>query len=149
MNDMTEMLDSLILQVTTLKGPSAVVVFIIMLGYALKMVPKFPNKYIPLASFVIGPVLTLILVGPPGTGTLSPNLFWPDLAAHVSCLVTGFLLSCVAWIMHAKFLRKMIDDKVPELNPKPEKPNEVSVPAAPAAPAGLHPVPGEADRLQP
>lgn len=117
MNDISEMLDEMILQVTRLQGPSAVVVFVIMLGYACKMIQGFPNRYIPLVSFVTGPVLTLILVGPPGTGQMPPNLFWPDLAAYTSCLVTGFLLSCLAWIMHAKFLRKWIDDKVPALNP--------------------------------
>lgn len=117
MNDMTEMLDQLILQVTQLKGPSAVVVFIIMFCYMLKMWRLFPNRFIPIVGAILGPILTLILVGPPGTGSLAPNLFWPDLAAHVSCIVTGFLLFCVAWIMHAKFLRKLIDDKVPELNP--------------------------------
>mgnify|MGYP000384882049 CR=1 FL=1 len=117
MNDISEMLDEMILQVTRLQGPSAVVVFVIMLGYACKMIQGFPNRYIPLVSFVAGPALTLILVGPPGTEQMPPNLFWPDLAAYTSCLVTGFLLSCLAWIMHAKVLRKWIDDKVPALNP--------------------------------
>ena len=114
---MTELIDQLILQVITLKGPSAIVVFIIMLGYAAKMVPRFPNKCIPVVSFIIGPLLTPVLVGWPTPGSMDPGLRWPEAAAWVTSIVQGHLLACIAWISHAKILRKFIDDKIPALNP--------------------------------
>lgn len=81
---MIDALNPFIQQVVTLKGSTAVVVFLIMLGYVLKMSHWFPNRFIPLVNFLVGPLLTPILV---------------------------------AWIMHTKFLRKFIDEKIPALNP--------------------------------
>jgi hypothetical protein len=112
-----ELLDKALEEITTLHGPSLVVVFIILLGYALKMIPAFPNKLIPLVSFVIGPILTPIMVGWPDTGSIPPGVRWPEYASWATVLVQGFLFACIAWIMHGKVLRKLIDDKVPALNP--------------------------------
>lgn len=112
-----ELLQKFIIQVTTLQGPTAVVFFIIMLGYALKMVPDFPNRFIPLISFMVGPPLTLILVAWPSVGSMEPGIRWPEVAAWATSLIQGFLLACLAWISHAKVLRKLIDEKIPALTP--------------------------------
>lgn len=112
---MTEMLDPFILQVVTLRGPSAIVVFLIMLGYALKMFPAIPNRFIPLVNFVAGPALAVFLLPWPATGMIDPGLRYPDVAAWLMLIMTGFLLACIAWMLHAKFLRKFIDEKIPAL----------------------------------
>ena len=114
---MTEIIDPLINYVTTLNGPSSVIVFLVMLGYVLKMLPWFPNKHIPLSNFIVGPVLTLFLVDWPSPETMPPAVRFPETAAWLTAIQRGFLLACVAWISHAKILRGLIDDKVPALNP--------------------------------
>ena len=48
---------------------------------------------------------------------MAPGLRWPETAAWLTALVQGLLLACLAWVMHAKFLSKWIDDKIPALNP--------------------------------
>jgi hypothetical protein len=111
----TEPFDALILFFVSLKGPSAVVVFLIMLGYILKMVPRFPNRFIPCVNVLAGMALTPILVSWPQPGDMPPGVRWPEAAAWTTVFITGFLLACVAWISHAKVLRKIIDDKVPAL----------------------------------
>lgn len=118
--NITEPFDALILFFVSVKGPSAVVVFLIMLGYALKMIPWFPNRYIPLVNFAVGPMLTPVLVTWPQPGDMPAGVRWPEIAAWATILVMGFLLACVAWITHAKVLRQLIDNKVPALQPKPE-----------------------------
>lgn len=112
---MTDTLDPFINQITTLRGPTAVVVYIIMAGYALKMVPRFPNRVIPLVSFLLGPALGVLLVSWPTPEKIAPDVRFPDLAAWATAVMQGFLLACLAWISHAKVLRKLIDDKIPAL----------------------------------
>lgn len=112
-----ELIDSLILEFTTLKGPSLVVTVIIFVGYILKMLPRFPNRYIPVVSFVLGPLMTPFMVSWPSAGEMPPGLRWPEIAAWLTTLCTGLLLACLAWIVHGQVLRKLIDDKVPALNP--------------------------------
>ena len=120
-----ELIDQLIAEVTTLKGPSLVVVFIIFIGYALKM-SRFPNRCIPLVSFVIGPLLTPIMISWPEPGNMPNGVRWPEAAAWAQIVVMGFLLACIAWILHGKVLRKLIDDKVPALNPGRETNTKVA-----------------------
>ena len=114
---MNELIDQAIARITALQGASAVIACIVMLGYALKMISGFKNKYIPLVSFAVGPPLTMILVGWPEPGNMAPNLRWPEAAAWVTSFIQGFLFACIAWISHAKILRRFIDDKIPALNP--------------------------------
>ena len=117
-----ETLEQFIVQITSLHGPTAVVFCIIMAGYALKMVPVFPNRFIPLVSFLLGPPLTLFLVAWPTTGSMEPGIRWPEIAAWVTSVIQGFLLACLAWVSHAKVLRTLIDDKIPALQSEPPKP---------------------------
>jgi hypothetical protein len=112
-----ELIDAMITELTTLKGPSLVVVFIILAGYALKMIPRFPNKFIPLVSFCIGPLLAPVMVSWPNSGDMPPGVRWPEAAAWAQVIVMGFLLACCAWILHGKVLRKLIDEKIPALTP--------------------------------
>ena len=46
---------------------------------------------------------------------MEPGVRWPDLAAWFTTLQQGFLLACLAWVMHAQVLRKWIDEKIPAL----------------------------------
>lgn len=131
---MTDLIDSFISQIVTLKGPSAVVVFLVMLGYALKMIPKFPNQHIPLVNFLVGPVLTLFLVDFPNPGTMPPGVHYPDIAAWLTSFQQGFLLACLAWISHAKVLKVWIDDKVPALNGEKKNGNGNGKPVEPVEP---------------
>jgi len=123
-----ELLEKFIVQITGLRGPTAVVFCIVFVGYALKMVPTFPNRFIPLVSFCLGPPLTLFLVCWPTPGSMEPGVRWPEIAAWTTLIIQGFLLSCVAWVSHAKILRQLFDDKIPALKSKPEKPTSLPVP---------------------
>lgn len=114
---MIDTLNPFIEQVTTLKGPSLLVVFLIMLGYALKMFRQFENRGIPFVNFTVGALLCPLIVAWPTPGSMEPDLRFPELAAWISSTINGFLLACIAWVTHTKFLRKFIDDKIPAMNP--------------------------------
>lgn len=112
-----ELISEAIREVTDLRGPPAVVVALIFNGYFFKMVPRFPNRLIPLVNAMLAPVLTFTLVGWPTPDTMAPGLRWPELAAWITAGVQSLLLLCMAWVLHTRVLRLIIDNKVPALNP--------------------------------
>lgn len=110
-----ELLDPFIDQLTTLRGPKAIIVFLIMLGYMVKMVPNkaIPNVIIPLLNcFVLGPLLTILLIGWPSSGEIDPEVRYPEFAAWAQAYQKGFLIGVIAWLAHGLILRKLVDDKV-------------------------------------
>lgn len=116
-----QLLEEFIVQITGLRGPTAVVFCIVFVGYVLKMSPV-PNRFIPLVSFVLGPPLTLFLVAWPTPGSMEPGVRWPEVAAWTTLVIQGFLLAVLAWLSHAQILRKLIDDKIPALSEPPKPP---------------------------
>jgi len=104
---MTDYLDDLMKSLTTL-GPEALTVCVmIALGYVLRLVPKFPNAWIPVACILGAPCIYPFLTSP---GRVSPDVQHPI----VRIILTGFLIGFLAWILHDKVLAH-IEDKVPFL----------------------------------
>lgn len=93
----------------TLDGPLLLIAFLLMLGYALKLMPEtwFPNDRIPLAIMGVGPVLSLFLVGYSEPGKMPPNIPFPEAAALIQALCRGFILSAFTWMFHAAALKRM------------------------------------------
>lgn len=115
-----DVLDPIINQLISLKGPKQIIVFLIMFGYLLKMIPSFPNVLIPIANcFVLGPALSVLLLGWPTNGEIAPTVRYPEIAAWAQAYQTGLLLGCIAWISHGLILRKVIDEKVSAWKDKP------------------------------
>lgn len=113
-------LDPFINQLTSLTGPKQIIVFLIMFGYLLKMIPSFPNVLIPIANcFVLGPALSVMLLGWPTNGEILPSVRYPEVAAWAQAYQKGLLLGCIAWISHGLILRKFIDEKVEAWKDKP------------------------------
>lgn len=122
-----ELLTDLLTQIKGLTGYSLVAVVLIALGYALKMIPRFPNQFIPAATMLAGMILTPLLTSP---GEMAPNLRNPI----VGQVVHGFLIACVAWILHDKLLKGIIDRYLPKPETKDEtKPDPAPPPAGPPA----------------
>lgn len=109
---MFDAIDPFIIQLTTLKGPKLVIVFLIMLGYMLKMLPQVPNRVIPFVNCLVGPVLSVFLVAWPTPGSMDHDLLYPHVAAWVQAVINGALLAILAWVIHRQVLRKYLDDKV-------------------------------------
>jgi hypothetical protein len=114
-----EMLDSFLLEVLKLEGPKLLAVFLIVLGYGLKFIPRFPNKYIPAVILLLGTALAPFLLAWPQPGELDPGLRYAGVAAWIQTLLAGFLVGALSWLLHTKFLRKYIDEKVNGNNGKP------------------------------
>lgn len=115
-------IDPFITQLTTLTGPKQIVVFLIMFGYMLKMIPNavFANRFIPLFNcFVLGPAMSVLLLGWPEVGQIAPGVRYPLLAAWAQAYQTGALLAAIAWVAHGVVLKKLIDDKVTAWKNKP------------------------------
>lgn len=105
-------------------GPFALTVLcVIIVGYALKFAPKFPNNWIPFFSFVTGATIYVLLSDPSD----APFTMRYPIVRHG---IMGLAAAAVAWIIHWKFLRDWIDDKYFITTPdgdtkfiKREKPN--------------------------
>jgi len=76
-------------------------------GYVLRMIPKFPNNWIPLVCVLIGPTLYPLLTNP---GRVSPDAHYP----MVRIIGTGLILGVAAFILHDKLIRH-VEDKLPFL----------------------------------
>lgn len=108
-----DMIDPLIQQFTTLSGTRLVIVFLVMAGYMMKMIPKVPNRWIPILNcFLIGPALSVLLVGWPANGDIAPDVRFPEVAAWVQAYVKGLLLGVIAWLAHGMVLKRFVDEKV-------------------------------------
>lgn len=107
-----DLLDSFLLEVLKLKGPKLLAVFLIVLGYGLKFIPKFPNQFIPVIVLLSGTALAPFMLAWPQPGEIDPALRYPEVAAWAQTLLAGFLVGGLSWLLHAKLLRKVIDEKL-------------------------------------
>lgn len=100
-------------RLTKLDAANLVWLLAIVLGYVLKFVSVFPNKFIPVASFVFTVSSYIVMTGEPGQPLRD---FWMD-------LVLGILFWGFAWGLHKAVLSKHIDKKLfgedEEEKPKP------------------------------
>lgn len=102
--------DPIIDALADVRGPKGIILFIIMAGYIFKMAPNrwLPNYCIPLLNcFVIGPLLTGILIGWPTSTEMEPGVHWPNLAAWCWTYKKGFMLACVGWLIHGLVLKQI------------------------------------------
>lgn len=118
-----QMIDEMILQVVTLKGPQLMIVFQILVGYGLKVIPWFDNRFIPLSTVVIGGLLAPLFIAWPEPGSMDPALRYPEVTAWAQTIITGLLLGAGSWLIHNKVLKPFIDDKIspPSFTPPPGK----------------------------
>lgn len=107
-----ELTDQLLLEVLALKGPKLLMVSLIMFGYLLKTIPTFPNRWIPRAVILMGGTLSPLFIPLPSHGSIDPGLCCPEPTCWVSVVLTGFLLGGASWFLHAKVLKKYLDDKI-------------------------------------
>ena len=112
------MLDQLLLEVLKLEGPKLLAVFLIVLGYGLKAIPMFPNRFIPAFVLLLGTALGPVLLAWPQSTEQDSGLKFADIAAWLQILIAGFLVGALSWALHEKLLKKWIDDKIPALNGK-------------------------------
>ena len=99
-------------------APSGVLVaaFAIALGYLLKTVPVFPNRYIPLV--VVGFCTIAFMLIAPAKAAESTTRIW-----LVRNFIIGFIIGFAAWMFHAQLLRRFVD---PKLWPQEEPPQPPS-----------------------
>jgi hypothetical protein len=123
-----DFIDPLLISLTALRGPKLLIAFVVVLGYGLKLIPSFPNKYIPAATLCAGPILAPFIVAWPQPGDMEPNLRYNEAAAWIQIIIMGVLLSSLAWATHAKILRKLIDDKLETKSYTPEPGKDTPTP---------------------
>jgi hypothetical protein len=93
------------------------IVACIALGYVLKLVPEVPNKRIPLANFIFGSVLYMLLAPYESANSLIVNEGVP-ITARIRAFVIGLILSAAAWVIHAQVLKRIEDsDLLARLSP--------------------------------
>ena len=66
-------------------------------GYVCKATPFVPNKYIPLLNFVFGCAMNAIIDTKQPIGR---------------AIILGLIASVAAWVVHYKWLYKLIDERV-------------------------------------
>ena len=80
-------------------------VVVIAFGYLLKITPKYPNDYIPFGTIIFGILFYSLAIYPEA----APNY---PLYPQVILGSIGLIMSLFAWVVHRKFLKKWIDDKI-------------------------------------
>lgn len=83
-----------------LPGTPLALVGCIVFGYFLKVIPPFPNKWIPVGVFLFGVVANSAMTSTFGVQSI------------IRGVILGLLVGGVAIWAHQKFLSKWIDDKV-------------------------------------
>jgi len=111
MNPLEE-LDRLLLQISTLNGPTLLIFTLWMVGYFFKIVPMINNKWIPLITFVAALGMTPFLVIWPDVGQQGLTVKFPGISAWIQTFDRGILYWAVSWVTHQKVLKKYIDDKL-------------------------------------
>jgi hypothetical protein len=114
MNSPLEVIDQLIVSIITLTGPKLLIVTLLAVGYGLKIVPQrfFPNKFIPLVTVPAGTILGPFFLGWPCIADFDPKLCCPEVAMYLQVYMQGFLLACGTWALHAKVLKRVLDQKL-------------------------------------
>lgn len=113
-----DLINPLLNVVTSLHGEALVIFTLIVLGYVMKTAFFFPNEWIPRVNFFIAPILTILIVQwPDPADTWMQKLKYPEPAAWANTLMKGTGLFFIAWVIHHKALKTLIDDKVPAMNP--------------------------------
>lgn len=106
-----DFIDPVLVSLTALKGPKLLIAFLVVVGYGLKFVPGFSNRYIPYVTMPLGALLAPFLVAWPKPENMEPDLRYNEVAAWIQVEIMGVLLASVAWAMHAKILKRVIDNK--------------------------------------
>lgn len=98
-------------------APSGILIgiFAIALGYVLKTIPSFNNKYIPLVV-VLGCTVGFMFIAPPNVSNLDSRIYWGR------NLFFGFIIGFGAWTFHAQILRRWIDPKLFAQSDQPDSP---------------------------
>ena len=105
-------------------APSGVLVafFAIALGYLLKTIPKFDNRFIPIVV-VLSCTIGFMLIAP----VCPPDI--KVLAWRGRNFLIGFIIGFAAWTFHAQILKRFVDSKL-----FPDAPANPPTPPTPPAP---------------
>ena len=109
--DIGQLLDRILDEVTALNGPKLLLVFLIAVGYGLKTIKQIDNEHIPKILAVAGAMFAPFLVGWPATGDMDASLRYAEIAAWCQVLMQGFLLGVAARLIHQCILKKWFDDR--------------------------------------
>ena len=97
--------------------------FAIVLGYLLKTIPNFDNRYIPIVV-VLSSTIGFMLISPECPPEIKHRIW------QVRNFIIGFIIGFAAWTFHAQILRRFIDPKLfpneaqpaaPETSTKPDE----------------------------
>lgn len=131
-------LDQMILRITALEGPTLLIVTLWMTGYGVKIIGRIPNDWIPRVNLALAMFMTPFVVRWPDAGAQPPvGVPYPEVTAWVQTEARAVLFWSVAWLTHAKLLKKWIDVKLNgngNSNGKPSLPSETDKPTAPVEP---------------
>lgn len=93
-------------QILSSKPEILLTLFIIALGYTLKSIAVFPNRFIPLMNLLIGGIVYPLISSP---GNVDYAMRYP-IVRQVIC---GLIIGCAAHYIHALFLKKWLDKYLP------------------------------------
>jgi hypothetical protein len=82
-------------------------VALIALGYMLKTIPAFPNRFIPMVNIVVGMIVYPMIVNTKGQA--SYTMRYPI----VRDIIGGLIIACAAHYVHALVLKRWLDKHLP------------------------------------
>lgn len=105
------LINEIVQMATSVTGAPLMVLDLWMLGYALKLLHGFPNRWIPPTIVTASILLCPWFLGWPCVGDMPHNLCCPEITCWAQIISQGALLGILAWGIHARYLRKWIDEK--------------------------------------
>lgn len=94
-----EFFNDLIKQITNIETGALLVISVIATGYMLKAVPKFPNQFIPIATFIVA-VAGNILLGDVEVDSKHRN-------PYIRLALVGVIFWAIGWLLHNQGLSRL------------------------------------------
>lgn len=86
-------------------------IFLVALGYGLKLIASVPNRLIPRINYLVA-MIVFPLIARPDPASL-PQQF-PQVAEVIRNGMGGVIIATVAWLAHAFILKRIIDRFMPQ-----------------------------------
>lgn len=98
-------------KLTNSPPPALLFIGLIALGYVFKVVPSFPNNWIPRVNLITAMILYPLICRPDLNETYSMR--WPWVGALVRDEIVAMIIFCASWLAHRAILKKFLDKFIP------------------------------------
>lgn len=98
-------------KLTNSPPPALLFIGLIALGYIFKIVPSFPNNWIPRVNLMVAIVLYPLICKADLEETYSMRIPWVGMIVRDE--IVALTIFCASWLMHRVLLKRFVDKFLP------------------------------------